>query len=69
MSGIDPLQSVSEYAPNRYDDKKELTVAKEEFDDQTKAPVVQTAAEHQDKKTTTQGFQYTGKGSFIDGIF
>jgi hypothetical protein len=75
MSGIGPLDSMSEYAPNRYDDRREpAETAKSEPastlpDEQVLAPSVQAAADNQDQKTTVQGFQYTGKGSFIDTVF
>lgn len=70
MSGIEALESISEYAPNRYEEKREkIEPAKEMPNEQIQASKVQASVEQQDQKTTVQGFQYTGKGSFIDKIF
>lgn len=70
MSSISALEPMSEYAPNRYEQKREEvepleTQSKEEI----QTPVVQSAAEQQDQKHTINAFQYTGKGSFIDKVF
>lgn len=69
MSGIESLEQMSEYAPNRYEEKNAIEMPEALQDEQTKAPELQAAVEAQDKKTTTHGFQYTGKGAFIDGVF
>ena len=70
MSGISPLESTSEYAPNRYEGKRddvETVMAEPREESQTQN--VQAADQQQNKKHTIQGFQYTGKGSFIDKVF
>lgn len=70
MSSIAALESVSEYAPNRYEEKREdIEPVKDQPKEESQVPVVQSAAEQQDQKTTVQSFQYTGKGSFIDKVF
>jgi len=70
MSSIESLEPMSEYAPNRFEEKREdLEPVKSQPKEQILAPVVQSAAEQQDQKNTIQGFQYTGKGSFIDKVF
>jgi hypothetical protein len=75
MSGIAFLDTVSEYATERYDDRhdKSAETGREPVstmpDEQVLAPSIQAAAAQQDQKTTIQGFQYTGKGAFIDTVF
>lgn len=70
MSGIGALEPVSEYAPNRFEEKREdVEPIKDQPKEEIQAPVVQSATEQQDQKTTIQSFQYTGKGSFIDKVF
>lgn len=70
MSGISPLESMSEYAPNRYEDKRdEVEPVKAEPREESQTPAVLSAVEQQDHKNTLQAAQYTGKGSFIDKIF
>ena len=70
MSSISLLESMSEYAPNRYEPKREEI---EPLDSQPKEEIqtqaVQNAADQQDQKHTLNAFVYTGKGSFIDKIF
>lgn len=70
MSSIGALEPLSEYAPNRYEEKREdIEPVKDQPKEEIQTPVVQAAAEQQDQKTTMNQFQYTGKGSFIDKIF
>ncbi len=70
MSGIAALEPTSEYAPNRYEKKRDdIEPAQNQPKEQIQASMVQAADEKQDYKTTIQGFNYTGKGSFIDGVF
>lgn len=70
MSGISPLEAKSGYTPDRFEHRREdiepVTV-EPKVEDQSQA--VLAAEQQQDQKTTVQGFQYTGKGSFIDKIF
>lgn len=72
MSGIASIGSMSEYLPpKRSEDESERI---EPFnqpskDDELQAPVVKASAQQLAEKTTVQGFQYTGKGSFIDKVF
>lgn len=70
MSGITPIDAKSGYAPDRLEQRREDAEpvnAEPKVDNQAQA--VQAAEKQQDQKTTVQGFQYTGKGSFIDRIF
>lgn len=70
MSGISPLEATSEYAPNRFEEKREdVEAVKAEPREESQTQNVQAAVHQQDQKQTIQGFQYTGKGSFIDKIF
>lgn len=70
MSGISPLESISEYAPNRYEEKREdVETVKAEPREESQTQHVQAAIQQQDQKDTIQGYQYTGKGSFIDKVF
>ena len=70
MSDIGALESISEYAPNRFEEKRdEVEPVREEPKEQIQAAPVQAHMEQQDQKTTIQAFQYTGKGSFIDKVF
>lgn len=70
MSSIGVLEPLSEYAPNRFEEKRDdIEPIKDQPKEEIQAPVVQSAVEQQDQKTTVQGFAYTGKGSFIDKIF
>lgn len=70
MSSIDAIEATSEYAPmqqERFND--DIDASQAMATENTEVPKVQAASEQQDKKTTVNGFQYTGKGSFIDGVF
>lgn len=70
MSSISALEPMSEYAPNRYEDKREdIEPVKSQPREEIQAPVVQAASDQQDQKNTLNAFQYTGKGSFIDKVF
>lgn len=70
MSSISPLEAASEYAPNRYEEKREdVEPAEVQPREEIQTQNVQSAAQQQDQKNTIQGFQYTGKGSFIDKVF
>lgn len=70
MSSIAALEPLSEYAPNREENKREdIEPVITQPDEQIQAPVVKAHMQQQDQKTTVQGFQYTGKGSFIDKVF
>lgn len=71
MSGIASVGSMSEYLPpERLEDEQEqVTPVKKSDDESQPAPVIQASAQQQAEKTTTQAFQYTGKGSFIDKVF
>ncbi|QJB57696.1 hypothetical protein [Pseudodesulfovibrio sp. zrk46] len=70
MSSIAALESMSEYAPNRYEEKREdVEPVKDQPREEIQTPVIQAAAEQQDQKNTMNAFQYTGKGSFIDKVF
>ncbi len=70
MSGISPLEALSEYAPNRHEDKRDdVETVRAEPREESQTQNVQAAVNQQDQKNTIQGFQYTGKGSFIDKIF
>lgn len=70
MSSISALEPMSEYAPNRYEDKREdIEPVKSQPLEEIQAPVVQAASDQQDQKNTLNAFQYTGKGSFIDKVF
>jgi len=70
MGGISPLEPMSEYAPNRYEDKREdIEPVKDQPREEIQTQNVQAATQQQDQKNTIQAFQYTGKGSFIDKIF
>ncbi len=66
ISGIEPLRDIEQ---NQYDKREEIEPAAEKADEQKMAPIVDAASKQQDQKTTVQGFQYTGKGSFIDKVF
>jgi len=69
MSEISPVEPVSEYTSLRGElERKELERIPEPVE-QLQTPQVRSAAAQQDQKTTIQGFAYTGKGSFIDGVF
>lgn len=71
MSGIAAIGPMSEYLPNRNDDEPEPIIkpADQEPKDEIQSPVVKAADSQLAEKTTVQGFQYTGKGSFIDKVF
>jgi hypothetical protein len=70
MSEITPLESVREYFPRREEeDSKQIEPEKQVQNKELHAPVVKAADQQQAEKTTVQGFQYTGKGSFIDKVF
>ncbi|MGL1862330.1 MAG: hypothetical protein OCC46_07390 [Pseudodesulfovibrio sp.] len=70
MSNIASIEALSEYAPRSYEDKQEeVEPAKAQAADNVLAPVAKAEAAALDAKTTIQDFKYTGKGSFIDGIF
>ena len=70
MSGIAPLDSTGEYAPNRYEEKREdVDLVKAEPREESQIQTVDVPTQQQDQKNTIQASQYTGKGSFIDKIF
>jgi len=69
MSNITASEPVSEYAPDRYERARHDIEPAPEYQEQVQAPAVKAEAAQQDQKTTVQGFVYTGKGSFIDGVF
>ncbi|WP_243546451.1 hypothetical protein [Pseudodesulfovibrio tunisiensis] len=67
MSDISALEPLSEYAPNRYEAKREeIEPARQLPDEEVQAQQVKSAREQQDFQTTVQNSQYTGKGGFID---
>lgn len=67
---IDAIDPTTEYAPMQEDRfREDLEPTQAMANDNVEASKVQAASEQQAKKTTVQGFQYTGKGSFIDGLF
>ncbi|MDD3312025.1 hypothetical protein [Pseudodesulfovibrio sp.] len=69
MSDITATEPISEYAPDRYERaRRDIEPAPERLE-RVQAPVVKAEAAQQDQKTTVQGFAYTGKGAFIDGVF
>ncbi len=68
MSGIESIGPMGDTL-SRHEEKKDIEPVQVLADDLTQAAPVRAAAEKLDTKTTTQGFQYTGKGAFIDGIF
>ncbi|QGY41173.1 hypothetical protein GM415_13885 [Pseudodesulfovibrio cashew] len=70
MSSISPLEPMSEYSPERYEEKREeIDPLQAQPNEDARTPVVKAAVEQQDAKTTLNAFQYTGKGSFIDKVF
>lgn len=71
MSGVAAIGPMSEYLPNKKDEESEPRVepANQGPSDEVHSPVVKAADSQQAEKTTVQGFQYTGKGSFIDKVF
>jgi len=70
MSGIAPLDSLSEYLQKRKDEEPILAEPVNSVPNgEVQSPVVKAADQQQDHKTTVQGFKYTGKGSFVDGVF
>jgi hypothetical protein len=75
MSSIAPIDAASEYAPRPSERRQEEPAPEAKRtestmpDERILTPAVRAAAESQDQKTTIQGFQYTGKGAFIDRVF
>lgn len=70
MSGITSIDPMGEYTPNRREERREeINPVQDQPAEKVQVPEVKAAAEQQDFKTTVQGFAYTGKGSFIDGVF
>ncbi|MEF2229476.1 MAG: hypothetical protein V3571_00960 [Pseudodesulfovibrio sp.] len=69
MSEISPVEPVSEYTSLRSESERKRLERIPEPVEQVESPLVKSAAAQQDQKTTIQGFAYTGKGSFIDGVF
>jgi len=71
MSGVTPIGPLSEYHPNRDEerDRVEQVSPEQPAQDEKSHSMVLGAEQKQDAKTTIQNFQYTGKGSFIDKVF
>jgi len=70
MSGIAALGSMGEYLQNRKDEEPvPVEPVNQVPTDEVLSPMVKASEQQQAHKTTVQGFQYTGKGSFVDGIF
>jgi len=70
MSGIASIGSMSEYLPDRDNlEQRKIDSVDKDAKDDSPAPYVRAADAQLSEKTTLQGFQYTGKGSFIDKIF
>ncbi|BCS87206.1 hypothetical protein [Pseudodesulfovibrio sediminis] len=71
MSGVAPIEGASEYHPKHKDlevDRLEQT-STQPLPDEKPVVALNGDAAKQAEKTTIYGFQYTGKGSFIDNVF
>ncbi len=70
MSGVAPIGSVNEYHPLTREDEKERIEPNHQPPVQEKSTEsVQGAIRKQSENETIYGFQYTGRGSFIDKVF
>ena len=70
MSSIESIGALNEYAPNRYQRTQEdVEPSQTPPEQELNVPAAKAAEQQQDQKTTIQGFQHTGKGSFIDTVF
>lgn len=69
MSTIAPIEIQREAEQIRNEKREEMQPADLKTEEQVVTPEARAAAEQQDQKTTVQGFQYTGKGSFVDKVF
>lgn len=70
MSSIGPIDEMREYVPDMPEDKlNKVEPVMDRDGEVTQLSQVRAAEEQANQKTSVQGFQYTGKGSFIDKVF
>ena len=70
MSGVAPIGSVNEYWPiSRENDRERVESDSPPLEPDKSSVAVESAVRKQSEKETIYGFQYTGRGSFIDKVF
>lgn len=70
MSVIAPIDEMREYVPEMHDDKPDnIEPVMDQSGEAAQVSQVRAADEQVSQKTSVQGYQYTGKGSFIDKVF